>query len=239
MAAKWSTILESQSLIYLSLDIKKKYSETGWNDDYSVRSYRIVAIDSTSSAFSAPRVEIYYYDTAPGVFFPTISGPKESIKNFLFFKPGYSVDSKEIYHKTSKVRLHYLLVHQRTTMRDCIAFVGKSGQGDGDGQTSDGTSYFLGYYCNPVNEKFDQAKIDTILQSIGIKEQGVIAPAPMSKKTDKKTLSSVSLKDKASQLLKSDKELEEKLETIKQLFKKKLITQEEYDAMRKKILGLN
>ena len=46
-------------------------------------------------------------------------------------------------------------------------------------------------------------------------------------------------KDKASQLLKSDKELEDKLETIKQLFTKRLITQEEYDAMRKKILGLN
>ena len=46
-------------------------------------------------------------------------------------------------------------------------------------------------------------------------------------------------KDKASQLLKSGKELDEKLETIKQLFTKKLITQEEYDAMRKKVLGLN
>ena len=65
-------------------------------------------------------------------------------------------------------------------------------------------------------------------------KEGLITKKQFTRMRDK-----IEGKDKASQLLKSDKELEEKLETIKQLFKKKLITQEEYDAMRKKVLGLN
>ena len=44
---------------------------------------------------------------------------------------------------------------------------------------------------------------------------------------------------KASQLIESNKELQGKLETIKQLSQKKLITQKECDAMRQEILGLN
>jgi hypothetical protein len=83
MAAKWSDISENESLIYLSLNIKKKYSGTGWNDRYSVRSYRVVTVDSLPSH---ARAEIYYYDTAPNVFFPSIQGPKDRIKGFNFFR---------------------------------------------------------------------------------------------------------------------------------------------------------
>ncbi|MDC0400280.1 SHOCT domain-containing protein [Alphaproteobacteria bacterium] len=65
-------------------------------------------------------------------------------------------------------------------------------------------------------------------------KEGLITKKQFTRMRDK-----IEGKDKASQLLKSDKELEEKLETIKQLFMKQLITQEEYDVMRKKVLGLN
>lgn len=169
-AAEWKQTDEAQSRIYVSAVPDPEYGETGWNPSYTHRSYRAVKLDRSSSD---PRLEIYYHELAPGQFFQRIKGPEEQASKFNYLKSGFTVVGQEGSH-ARQLRMRQIVIDKGP--RQCVVFVGSAGDGAGDGQISAGTAYLSGYYCEPSGVKLDRIKVESVLDSIGIKEVGRAAP---------------------------------------------------------------
>jgi len=114
-------------------------------------------------------------------------------------------------------------------LRDCILFVGKSGQGGGDGQTSEGTSVVKGYYCSDPDEGMTEVDLLRVVDQIGTKQIGDPAPEPRMVHVEKTEQPKAQNGSRAPSI-------EKKLGNLKALWEKNLITKEDYDRKRKEIL---
>ena len=244
LAADWKTIDESQSRLYVAAVPDPQYAETGWNESYTSRAYRAVQADRTPSD---PRAEIYYFELAPGRFFPALPRPADQVVKFNYLKSGFTASGDEGYFARG-LRMRYLT--GRRANRSCVVFVGGVGDGAGDGQTSAGTAYTTGYYCEPAERPLDARRTEEVLASIGLKEVGKTAPARFTDRPSPKasvpastgqasTGQTSSGQPSAGRTSAAGSDTERSLLEAKRLYEKKLITEGEYEAMRKKVLGLN
>lgn len=235
-----SRITEKENKLYLAVDIDREHFASGWDSNYSTRSFHVRVI--ASSGYD-PRAEITYVELAPGYFFPRISGPQEISKFFNFFGGAPVTPQGGKRQHVGKTEFEYILTRHRN--RECAVFVDPDGQGGGDGQTSDGTSFIAGYWCAPSSETLSTKVLVKVLDAIGTKEAGSSGPGLVSlKETSPRTATGRSATDSDSGRLagsESKADLEtgdaaQRLKKAKQLFEQGLITQDEYADIRRKIL---
>lgn len=243
-AADWSEISEADSKIYLRTEGPKTYLSTGWDADYSGRSFLVQM--KADSGYN-PRSEIVYKELAPGYFFKWIKNPADLLKTFNYLKSGARVTGT-----TQRFADSYAFdwVTLEKDERACFAFVSTQGQGGGDGQTSAGTSYIAGYYCNRVKVPITPEDASVVLGAIGTKDSGtrmpgptvsvagsIAAPKPTSQPLVKApAVGATPVKPAASAASGEKDALERKLARAKSLFEKGLIDQQDYENLKQQIL---
>lgn len=171
-AADWKPITAAQSPLYFAIDIPQVIEDGGWDADYSQRTYRITSIPKSGLDAQAA---LYLVRLAPNYFFQTIRDARGALKLFKFFNNAPTILQDQRTEVTGTFRTSYLVA--KTRGRTCIVFSGKSGQGGGDAQYSEGTSILTGYYCQPVSDALGDDSISTVLNAIGTKAEGTAARA--------------------------------------------------------------
>lgn len=236
-AAAQNRITETENKLYLAVDIDREHYASGWDADYSSRSFQIRSIPSSSAK---PRVEIFYQELAPNYYFRTIKGPSEVVRTFNYFKGSPATPKGGERRHVGKAEFDYVLIDHRN--RECAAFIDPDGQGGGDGQVSAGKSYITGYWCGPTGETLSTGDLAKIFDAIGVKDAGSPTPGlvsldgrPTSTSRSGSGGSSAPAAKTASPDLGSG-DAEARLKKAKDLFEKGLITQGEYDDIRRKIL---
>lgn len=240
----WSAMSEAQSRLYFSLPGDKKYSGTGWNARYSKRRFLMQMVSGSSKS---PRAEIVLSELAPGYFFRNLGGPENFLTYFTFLTAGAKVSGSTQRFAGDHA---YDWVDATQSNRACIVFISARGQGGGDGQTSDGTSFIAGYYCNPEGRQMTAEIATTVLAAIGTKDAGAPAPEPLvtvsgatsSPDAKRKTGSAPKSAEPASRAAapatngSSEDNLERKLVRAKSLFERGLIDKQEYEDLKEQIL---
>lgn len=232
-ASAAETINASQSKLYMSVDVRRVYSTTGWDADYSKRRFFIQVIPRSGAD---PQSEVFLSELAPGYFFPNIGDPASFRSYFNFFGGSGSLEGGTRKHVGTSEFDWVFVKHQN---RECALFVDADGQGGGDGQTSDGTSFIAGYWCAPTNQSLSMQTIGTVFNAIGVKEAGNPAPASVSINGSRKSAveqKSPETKKAPTPPLVGNDDPETRLLKAKSLLDKGLITQEDYDAIKQEIL---
>lgn len=170
-AAEWHDLTEHQSRLYLALDLPKTIRGTGWNERYSRRSFRIGVFTKKRQD---PRANINLKELAPNYFYPTTIEAKDLLNHFKYFKPPRAIVRETALTTFNGFRATHIIAEAKG--RSCLLFSGKSGQGGGDIQTSEGTAALYGYYCHPAGKKMTEYHVNYILASIGMKNEGDLPP---------------------------------------------------------------
>ena len=109
--------------------------------------------------------------------------------------------------------------------KECITF----------NKMMNGSSEFVrGWYCARAHYKLDDITVKKIISSINLDS------APLTQwRSGLESRSKVQNENVSNSSIRANKSNVEQLKTAKDLFEQKLITEMEYDSLRKKILGLN
>ncbi|WP_420403208.1 hypothetical protein [Nisaea sp.] len=171
-AEEWAAIDSQTSELYFALDIPQTIEDSGWNENYSQRIFKIVS--SPRNALD-PLAAIYLIRLAPNYFYHSTTDANSALHKFGYLKDDYEILQEQQEKPTRSFRASYLVVKARG--RECTVFAGRSGQGGGDAQVSVGTSAMLGFYCQPEAEDLTEEGIATVLNAVGTKTSGSVAPA--------------------------------------------------------------
>ena len=173
-AETWTPITPQASELYFALDMPQTIEDGGWSANSSHRPYRIVS-EPRSALY--PLAAIYLVRLAPNYFYHTTTDANAALQKFSYLKSGYEILQEQRELATRSFRTSYLTVKFRG--RECVVFSGKSGQGGGDAQVSDGTSAMLGFYCQPEAKDLKSEAVTIVLNAIGTKAEGSLAPEPV------------------------------------------------------------
>tara|TARA_E500000318_G_C3564656_1_gene215121 strand:- start:87 stop:695 length:609 start_codon:yes stop_codon:yes gene_type:complete len=171
-AATWKTISSEESPLYFAVDIPQVIEDGGWNAQYSRRIYRIASIPKSGQD---ARAVLYLSRLAPNYFFQTVQDARSALALFKYFKKDHTILQDQRTAVTGDFRTSYLIAEAQG--RACVVFSGKTGQGGGDAQYSEGTSILTGYYCQPVGDDLTDEALTVVLDAIGTKTEGTVAPA--------------------------------------------------------------
>ena len=142
IATKWANVANSLSNLDFTINCPKKIFATGWDADYSQRSFRVIVPVNNNSKL---RAEIHYVKLAPSMFYSAMSELKNLLRKFNYTKNSFSdVGLEQSCGGPLEVRYNPF----RIGGLNCIIFAGARGDGAGDGQPLAGTSKPVAYYCS-------------------------------------------------------------------------------------------
>ena len=193
-----------------------------------------------NEALSKNIIKLWYHELA-GYFYPSRSVLEEDFnEGYPDFKNRNNQINDEGTIESNIGSFDYIIV--KTNELPCVIISSTFGQ-SGTEDFAEGDQRLEGYFCRRVHDTITKKNVEAFIHSIGIKdhEMARIERFRLNSQTTSGQIErnkTTSLKSEESKAT-SNTSREEKLKEAKQLYQKGLISEEQYDLLVKKILGLN